>query len=81
MENIDHDILIRLDENVKSIMFCIPAIQVDLTIQKVATSTILERMKTDEIEIEKLRAQSLLHNWINSVGVIIVGTIAAIFKR
>ncbi len=80
MENNDHDILIRLDENVKSIMMCIPNVEIDITLLKVATSTIIERLKTDEVEIEKLRAQSIVHNWINSIGVVTVGVISAVFK-
>ena len=51
MENNDHDILIRLDENVKSIMMCIPNVEIDITLLKVATSTIIERLKAGYPEI------------------------------
>jgi len=75
----DHDILIRLDENVKAIMACIPPMEVKVNILEVCNGSIVERLKSDEQEIEKLRSQSVLHNWINSVGVVITGAIAAWF--
>jgi hypothetical protein len=87
MENTDHDTLIRVDENVYILLqrwerseTRLLNIESRLGINEICSGTILERLKTDEMEIEKLRAQSLLHNWINSIGVVVVGVVSALFK-
>jgi hypothetical protein len=87
MENIDHDTLIRVDENVKILLqrwerseIRLSTIENKIVIEEICSGSMLERLKTDEIEIEKLRAQSIVHNWINSIGVVAVGVMEALFK-
>jgi hypothetical protein len=80
-ENIkDHDLLIRIDENVKALMDVVPDTKLRVTSLEVCLGAITERTENCEKEIEKLRSSNSVHNWINSLGVGVASILAILFK-
>lgn len=69
------ELLVRIDENVKSILERLKSVETDLSILKTDNATNKTRITTNESEIEKLRGESTKWNFINSVGAVIAGII------
>jgi hypothetical protein len=72
----DHDLLIRIDEKVSTIL----DMESRLRTVEIDNTSFSERINTNSCEIEKLRTTTNIHGWINSLAVVIGTYIAIIVK-
>lgn len=75
-----NELLIRIDENVKSILERLKNLENTVSILKTNDATNTEKIKTNESEIEKLRGENRLINTLNAIGVILAGILGIAVK-
>jgi len=75
-----NDLLVRIDENVKSILERLKTVEKDISFLKTNDATNTEKIKTNESEIEKLRGENRLINTLNAIGVLLAGFLGVAIK-
>jgi hypothetical protein len=78
--NEDHDLLIRIATNTESILERLLPLETAVTNLKVSDARQDGEISTNCSEIEKLRSQSGIHNWVNSV-LVVIGSALGIFIK
>lgn len=73
METNDHDLLIEISANVRSILDRLKPVEDKVRCLEIDSGKIGKQTETNTDEIEKLRTTNQTHNWINSAIAVIAG--------